>query len=83
MSVPVTRFHFHRHNDVEAPDPSGTELHDLDAAKAHAIRMVRFEISETVKQTGRIVLSHRIDIETDEGELLSTVHFGDAVEIRP
>jgi hypothetical protein len=78
MSVPVTRFHFHLHNDVEAPDPS-----DLDAAKAHAIRMVRFEISETVKQTGRIVLSHRIDIETDEGELLSTVHFGDAVEIRP
>jgi hypothetical protein len=51
----VTRFYFHLHNDMDVPDDDGKELHNLEAAHAHAIRMARFEVSEAVVRDGRIV----------------------------
>ena len=53
---------------------------DLKAARAHAVRMARFEIAEAAK-LGRIVLSHRIDVEDEDGSVLATVRFGDAVQV--
>jgi hypothetical protein len=36
-----------------------------------------------VKETGRIVLSHRIDIADAKQDVLDTVHFGDVVKVEP
>jgi hypothetical protein len=74
---------FHLHNDVNTPDLTGTEFASLDEARDYALAMVRFEIAETVKKTGRVVLSHRMDLEDETGRVLDTVHFRDALRIEP
>lgn len=79
----MPRFYFHLHNDVDASDESGKDLPDLEAARAHAVSLARFEVSEAAKRDGRIVLSHRIDVEDENGESLATVNFRDAVNITP
>jgi len=70
------------HNDVDCPDHEGVELPDLDAARKRAIENARFTAGETVKGTGRIIGEHRIDIEDDQGQVLDTVYFRDAVKIQ-
>jgi hypothetical protein len=79
----MPRFYFHLHNDADVSDESGNELPDLEAARAHAVSMARFEVSEAAKRDGRIVLSHHIDVEDENGAALATVSFGDAVNITP
>jgi len=79
----MPRFFFHLHNDVNAEDDVGEELADILAARAHAAELIRFEAAEAIKRTGRIVLSHRIDIENGNGEVLGRVHFRDALGIEP
>ena len=78
----MPRFYFHLHNDADVPDVGGEELPDLEAARAHAVAMARFEIAEAAK-LGRIVLSHHIDVEDENGAVLATVHFRDVVQITP
>jgi hypothetical protein len=77
----MPRYFFHLHNDVDAMDALGEEWPDLAAARAHAIGLVRFEAAESIKQFGRMVLAHRIDIENAKGEVLGQVQFRDAVTI--
>lgn len=77
----MPRFYFHLHNDEDVSDEGGEELPDLDAALAYALHMVRFEVSEGALRDGRIVLSHRIDIEDGAGAVMATVYFRDAVEV--
>jgi hypothetical protein len=77
----MPRFYFHLHNDVDAPDPEGKELPDLDAAREAAVRNARFTFAETVKENGRVNLDHRIDIENEGGLVLDTVWFRDVVTI--
>ena len=79
----AVRYYFHLHNDVDVSDESGKDLPDLEAARAHAIRMAQFEVSEAATRDGRIVLSHRIDVEDENGSVLATVLFRDAVQIMP
>jgi hypothetical protein len=79
----MPHFYFHLHNDTNVPDESGKKLRDLEAARAYALTMARFEISEGAKRDGRINLSHRIDVEDEDGAVLATVHFRDAVQITP
>jgi hypothetical protein len=74
-------FFFHLINDVDAPDDEGKELPDLEAAMRHARRHARFIAAETVRADGKIVLSHRIDVEDEGGNVLGTVTFGDVVDI--
>lgn len=74
-------FYFHLINDVDAVDHEGKELVDLDAAMQHARHLARFTASETLKADGKIVLSHRIDVEDGRGNVLGTVRFGDAVKV--
>ncbi len=78
----MPRFYFHLHNDVDVPDEGGEELPDLAAARAHAISMARFEVAEAAK-VGRILLSHRIDVEDEHGAVLATVPFSEAVQVTP
>lgn len=48
---------------------------------AHARNFARFEVSEMVKEEGRVVLHHRIDIEDKQRAVLGTVHFREVVEV--
>lgn len=75
-------FYFHLINDVDAPDDEGKELPDLEAAMEHARRLARFTAAENLKADGKIVLSHRIDVEDDAGKVLGTVTFGDVVSVQ-
>ena len=76
----MPRFFLHLHDDVDAPDPEGKELPDLEAAIAEATKDARLLMCDTLKE-GRIVLHHRIDIENGGGEVLATLQFRDAVTI--
>lgn len=78
----VPRFYFHLINDVDAPDDEGVELPDLNAALEYAARSARFTAAESLKEHGRIVLNHRIDIEDEYGHVLETVHFADVVNVK-
>jgi len=79
----MPRFYFHLYNDADVSDEDGEELPNLAAARAHAISMARFEISEAAKRDGRIVLSHRIDVEDEDAAVLASVYFRDAVQVTP
>jgi len=75
------RVYFHLINDVDVPDEEGVEVADLDAARACAVEQARGLIGEQVKSEGRIVLSHRIDIEDESGAVLETLYFRDVIRI--
>jgi hypothetical protein len=66
---------------VDAVDEEGVELPDLPAARMVALHNARFSAGQAIKETGRIVLDHRIDIEDADGNVLDTVHFRDAVTV--
>jgi hypothetical protein len=68
---------------MDVRDEEGTELPDLEAARAYAVRLVRVTFAETAKDEGRVVLHHRIDVENEAGQVLATVRFGDAVKVEP
>ena len=79
----MPRYFLHLHNDVDAADPEGIELPDLAAARAHTIVNARGVFAETAREHGRVVLSHRIDIEDEHGRILDSVRFDEAVEVVP
>jgi hypothetical protein len=68
---------------MDVRDDEGVELDNLEAALVRAVRLVRVTFAETAKEEGRVVLHHRIDIEDGEGNVLDTLHFGDAVKVEP
>lgn len=77
----MPRYFFHLHNDVDAIDEEGVELANLAAARTIALHNARFSAGQAIKETGRIVLDHRIDIADGDGNVLDTVHFRDAVTV--
>jgi hypothetical protein len=77
----VPFFYFHLHNDVDARDEEGKDLPNLDAARQLAIHQARFTLAETIKDSARVNLGHRIDIEDEQGNVLATVHFREALTI--
>jgi hypothetical protein len=77
----VPRFYFHLRNDMDVPDEEGREFPDLAAARACAVSLARFEVSEMVKADGRVVLHHRIDIEDGNGRALDSVAFRDVLTV--
>jgi hypothetical protein len=79
----MPRYFFHLHNDYDAPDEEGAELPSLEAAKIAALHNARFSAAETIKENGRFVGEHRIDIADGDGNVLDTVYFRDAVQVRP
>ena len=76
----MPRYFFHVHDDLDTEDHEGLDLRDLAAAEAGAVHSARSLMCDTLMQ-GRLNLNHRIDIENEGGTVLSTVRFGDAVEI--
>jgi hypothetical protein len=80
-SIIVPRYYFHLFNDMNVPDDEGEDLPDLAAAESFSLRQARALIAAAVTDHGRIVLSHRIEIEDDRHDLVGTVRFRDAVTI--
>ncbi len=77
----VPLYFFHLHNDVDAPDSEGLDLDNLESARKFAHRQVRFTAAETIKEAGHFIGAHRIDIEDEDGTVLDTVYFRDAVKV--
>ena len=74
-------FYFHVFDDLGARDDEGVELRDLGEAQAFATHSARHLMSETLKEGGTISLDHRIVVEDEQGQLVATVRFRDAVLI--
>jgi hypothetical protein len=66
---------------VDAPDEVGVELPDLDAARQLARHNLRFTASEVIKEQGKLVPNHRIQIEDADGHVLDTIYVGDVVKV--
>jgi len=77
----MPRYFFHLYNDIEAADPDGLDLPNIAAARMVALHNVRFTVAEAIKTEGRFAGGHRIDVEDDEGKVLDTIYFRDAVTI--
>jgi hypothetical protein len=63
----MPRYFFDLHNDYDASDPEGLEFPDLECAVAHALLEAREMIQANVAETGRIDLSHHIDVRVETG----------------
>lgn len=77
----MSRYYFHVVDDLDITDDEGAELADLRSARQWAIHAARVLMCETLQKDGRITLSHRIDIEDEEHNVVASVAFGDAIEI--
>ena len=78
----MPRFRFHLYNDEEVRDPQGREFLDLEAAQTEAISNARELMCTDLRTKGEINLSHWIELENDEGDVV-VVNFRDAVRIKP
>lgn len=78
----MPRYFFHLQDDIDVPDFEGAELLHLGEAKAYATRQIRALIGDNVRMNGCITLHHRIDVEDADHEVVATVRFQDALNIR-
>ena len=75
-------FHLHLINaQVDAEDNEGFDLPSLADARAKAIDGIRGFLGHEVT-TGKLDLRGRIDIENDDGAVLATIPFDEAITIR-
>lgn len=77
----MPRFYFHLYNDLTTMDEEGQECGDAAAALNRAAFFARDMAAANVCE-GHLNLSHRIDVEDEQGALVGTVRFAEAVEIR-
>ena len=78
----MPRYHLHLVTVFGAsPDEEGGEYADLAAARSAAVAGIRSLIAEDAR-TGVVDLTGRIDISGPDQQVLLTVPFGDAIEIR-
>lgn len=78
----MPRYRFHLYNSSETRDGVGREFADFDAARADAIHNARSLMAVDIVDNGEITLSHRIEVEGDDGEV-HVIPFRDAVIINP
>jgi hypothetical protein len=77
----MPRFFFTVHDDLEALDDEGLEFAGVEAARVEAIKSARALVCESVSINGRIVLDHSIEVTDEQGVTVSTIRFGDVVNI--
>lgn len=78
----MPRYFFHLHNSVEATDYEGRMLPDMKAARKEAIKCAREIIASEIKETGKINLSHWVEIEDEKG-IKIPLRFGDCIDVNP
>jgi hypothetical protein len=77
----MPQYFFHVRDDMDVPDEEGAEFGDIEVARRFAAQSARVLMCETLREDGRITLSHRIDIEDGDGGVLASVRFRDAIRI--
>ena len=78
----MPRYRFHLYNGEDTMDLVGRIFPDRDAAQSDAVQNARAIMAADLTEKGEITLSHRIEVENDEGEIV-VLPFGDAVIIHP
>jgi hypothetical protein len=79
----MPKFYFHLRDGVDLIlDPEGRQLNGAAAIEQEALREARAIISDDAK-SGRINLDVRIDVQDEEGTVVHSICFADAVEILP
>ncbi|HEU0134705.1 MAG TPA: hypothetical protein VFR28_07765 [Allosphingosinicella sp.] len=76
----MPRFFFHVFDDLESRDDEGIDLPDSEAARGAALAGARAMMCDQVAK-GRLSLHHRIEVEDQEGAVILTLPFRDAVEV--
>ena len=76
-------FYFNIYNDDITPDDSGIDLASPEAARERAILEARELAMESIKMHGHLILDHHIDVLDTHGELVVSISFEDAIDIRP
>jgi hypothetical protein len=78
----MPRYFMHlRDGTDEVPDPEGVDM-PLEAVSRAALMDARSCIAEDAR-AGRIYLGYRIDVHDEEGTVVHSLSFADAVEIVP
>jgi hypothetical protein len=77
----MNRYFFHVFNDEETRDEVGQLFSDLAAARASAERDCISLAMESIAEHRHLVMHHRVDIDDEAGVTVSTVHFGDVIEV--
>jgi hypothetical protein len=76
------RYYFDIHNSIGlVEDEEGRDLPDLETARAEALKGIRSIVGEDL-QKGVVDLCGRLEIRDEEGALVLTIPFAEAVEIR-
>jgi hypothetical protein len=75
----MPKFYFHIVDGTELiEDPDGSELADLETARAEALQSARHLLADKVR-AGQVVDGQRFEIRDADGHLLATVPFRDAI----
>jgi hypothetical protein len=77
----VPRYFFNIYDDIVAEDEEGAELPNAEAARLQALIGARDLIAEQVKH-GYMVRSHWIEVVNEQREVVLTLTFGEAVDIK-
>jgi hypothetical protein len=81
MHGPVPRFYFHLYNDMVSCDDEGKEFPDRAAAQQQALTYARAMAAVSVRE-GHLDLSHRIDVTDQDGGIVMSLPFREAVDIQ-
>ena len=79
--LPVPRYYFHLYDDMDVLDDEGREFPDVEAALKEAMHQARTVAGYVIIGTGRLTLSHRIEVADEAGKVLGSVCFGDVVAV--
>ena len=77
----MPQYFFHVYDDIIAQDEEGNNLPNEAAARLQALKGARELAAEQVKR-GYLVRSHWIDVADENGDVLMTITFGNAVEVK-
>jgi hypothetical protein len=77
----VPHFFFHLYNDAISCDEEGQDLPDRSAARQRALDYARDMAAVMVKE-GNLDLAHRIEVTDQEGAVVETLFFRDAIHIK-
>jgi hypothetical protein len=76
----MPRFYFHLYNDTVSCDDEGRVCPDQSSARQQAMAYARDMAAVSVRD-GHLNLSHRIDVTDQDGAVIVTLPFRDAVKI--
>ena len=74
-------YFFNIYDDIVTVDDEGLELPNVEAARLHAVAGARDLIATQVRH-GYMIRSHWIDVADRQGQILFSVKFADAVDIK-